>query len=475
MSIFRNTIISPRRSLATSFVVSLMLAAVWAPASAQVADPCATIDSKLTGLADTLIEFKKAKEDFAKNNPDPAKAATPPPDPMSFALQAITKQPSPLRVDISSHNLPGDGQAWFAIVGAPYSDDKANVCVRIYLRPVISPTLNADGTVDETKSPKLPFRQLNIQQSFRFLDPLEDNLPKYKIVFDVPGPPGPASFSNWFTKNYEFLVVAATGSNFLNYRTEEAITRKAPGIAVALTFVVVCYLLLAWATYSAEDMGGLNGIRNAVYRISPMRITAGVSGDSSISQLQVVLFTFIVASLLLYLWMRTGLLVSISKDLLYLLGISAVGAGAAKFTATLKSDLNAATKDYIVGKGWYNWAPMPTSMNANLANLFLTSGRLDVYKLQVAIFTIVVAAYVVSSGQNDLGDVKISDTMLYLIGISQGVYIGGKAITDRTTRIEDAISKMKQAEGDPAKAAEFEAAQKTAKNEFAELYQLVQV
>ena len=88
----------------------------------------------------------------------------------------------------------------------------------------------------------------------------------------------------------------------------------------------------------------------------------------------------------------------------------------------------------------------------------------------------VVAAYVVSSGQNDLGDVKISDTMLYLIGISQGVYVGGKAITDRTTRIEDAVKKLKQLEpliADPAKLAEYRAAELTAKSEFASLYQRV--
>ena len=75
--------------------------------------------------------------------------------------------------------------------------------------------------------------------------------------------------------------------------------------------------------------------------------------------------------------------------------------------------------------------------HATLRNLLLTDGRLDVYKFQMAIFTVVVACYVASSGQTSLGDVKISDTMLYLIGISQGVYVGGKAVTDRTTDLEE--------------------------------------
>jgi hypothetical protein len=66
--------------------------------------------------------------------------------------------------------------------------------------------------------------------------------------------------------------------------------------------------------------------------------------------------------------------------------------------------------------------------------------------------------------------------MLYLIGISQGVYIGGKAISDRTTRIEDAVKKMQQLEpsiADKDKKAEYEAAQATAKREFAGMYQLI--
>ena len=60
----------------------------------------------------------------------------------------------------------------------------------------------------------------------------------------------------------------------------------------------------------------------------------------------------------------------------------------------------------------------------------------------MAIFTIVVACYVISAGYTSLVDVKISDTMLYLIGISQGVYVGGKAVTDRTTDLEVAVQKM---------------------------------
>jgi len=131
-----------------------------------------------------------------------------------------------------------------------------------------------------------------------------------------------------------------------------------------------------------------------------------------------------------------------SLDLLTLIGISAVGTGASKFAQTVKTSLKDQTASYLIGKGWYNWEPIPARSHATLGKLLLTDGRLDIYKFQMAIFTVVVAFYVISAGQQSLVDVKISETMLYLIGISQGVYVGGKAITDRTTDLEAAVAKM---------------------------------
>lgn len=449
-------------TIAARLAAAMMLAWACVPAGAQTSDVCAKLDNKLKVLGEETAQYKEY----------PSKA-----DAADFGPSALAYKPSPFRVDSSSDNLPGGGQAWFAIVDKTYSDEKANVCVRLYWRKIVRPVLKADGTPDKERSQKPLFERINILQAFRFLDDQEDKTPKYKVVFDVPKPPEGTRIS----RDVEFLMVGMTekdgGEKPFSYTSEETITKKEPAVFVALAFVVIIYALLAWATFNPKDMDGLKGFRYGLYVLSPIRITAGVFGDASISQVQIVLFTIIVGALLMYLWMRTGLLASISKDLLYLLGISAVGAGSAKFTATIKSDLSPEAKDYILAKGWYNWTPVPAAKNANIWNLFLTGGRLDVYKFQVGVFTIVVAAYVVSSGQNDLGDVKISDTMLYLIGISQGVYVGGKAITDRTTRIEDAVKKMQQLEpliADSAKKAEFDAAQKTAKDEFASLYQLQQ-
>lgn len=457
----------------TGWLIALSILA-WsaAPVLAQVRNACMKLDDELKKLGEASSQYDTAKKAYEADTNKTAKTA---PNAATFGPSALASRPSPYRVDMSSDSFPGGGQAWFAIVDKAYSDEGAKeVCVRLYWREIKKPVYRQDGTLDEKNSEKPIFGKLNVQQAFRFLDDQDEKTPKYKVIFDVPQPPHGTRIS----KNVEFLLVGMAGENLFSYTTEETVTRKYPAVLVALFFVAAIYALLAWATLKPEDMDGLKGYRYGLYALSPIRITAGVLGDSSISQLQIVMFTFIVAGLLMYLWMRTGVLASISKDLLYLLGISAAGAGLSKFTATIKTDLNDDAKSYIVGKGWYNWTPIPAAKNANIWNLFLTGGRLDVYKFQVGVFSFVVAAYVVSSGQSDLGDVKISETMLYLIGISQGVYVGGKAITDRTTRIEDAVKKMKDLEPsiatDAAKKTEFEAAQKTAKDEFAKLYQLQQ-
>ena len=93
------------------------------------------------------------------------------------------------------------------------------------------------------------------------------------------------------------------------------------------------------STYSADDAAGLRGLKWLAYTLSPIRISAAWFGEASLSQVQVILFTFIVAGMLFYFWLSSGVLSDISKDLLYLLGISAVGAGGAKFTQTLKTEL----------------------------------------------------------------------------------------------------------------------------------------
>ena len=442
----------------------LLVAAALVPwsspsAHAQSAEVCTNLQAELKKLGVASADYQTALTAYKKNNPDPAKATTEPPAPEQYALDNLANRPTPYRVESSGAKLPGGGAAWFAVVDKAVADQNARLCVHVYWR-----------LADADK----PFAITTVRQSFPMVENDAAKTPKFKVVFDVAEPPSGGLESLYSTRT-EYLLVGMRGTELFSYSTRISVTHNRSDVYTAILFVALVYGFLAWTTYDAADTENLKGFKLFLYLMSPVRIAAGVVGDASISQIQVVLFTFIVAGILFYLWLRTGLLADISNDLLILLGISAVGAGGAKFTATMKTDLDPKVKAFIIGHGWYNWKTVPAGQTATLRNFLLTGGRLDVYKFQMALFTLVVAAYVLSSGQNDLGVVKISDTMLYLIGISQGVYLGGKAITDRTSRIEDAVKKMIENEAqvaDPKKKMEYDQAEETAKTEFAALYQL---
>ncbi len=382
-----------------TFAGIALIAMGGSPAKAQSQEACTQLDGKLDVVsaadraiadADDIInaagksatevaEAQKRKEAAQK-----IKAATSKSDPLQYELNRLSTLPAELRVESSSSSLPGGGQAWFNIVGAPFSDERANVCVRLYQRTTPQPQLAAPPQPAQQKQPPQQtqsaqsenFTQVTIAQSYRFVDAADKNTPKYRIIFNVEAPGSPQLQST----DRDYLLVAffaaakSTDSKLLTYFATKSVTHKMPAVIAALVFVGIVYIGLAWATYDPKDMGDLTGLSRDAYAVSPIRITAGVLGDSSISQVQVVLFTFIVAGLLFYLWLRTGLLASISTDLLYLLGISAVGAGGAKYTATLKAELDKKANDFAVAKGWYNWEPIPAANNANLANLLLTGG-----------------------------------------------------------------------------------------------------
>ena len=206
----------------------------------------------------------------------------------------------------------------------------------------------------------------------------------------------------------------------------------------AILFGVGAYLCAALAAWKTTGSRG-----RPSFSLNPVQITASVFGGGSLSQLQVFFFSLLVGSLVFFLWLWTGLLSNISPDLLMLMGISAVGAVGAKYTATLKSQLNEDTQRFLYAEGWFSGDNIGEIHDRpRLGDLLLTNNRLDVYKFQMAMFSVLVAIYILRTGATDLGEVKISETLLYLIGISQGVYIGGKAISERENTLEERVKSL---------------------------------
>jgi hypothetical protein len=411
------------------------------------------------------------------------------PDPKSSQtdLNELATEPAKLRATLSSRIAGPD------VAVVTFEDEK------IATMPDTSPPcIRAFRWIpDEQRGKKKDGQQedgnwevVTIRQVYR----VSDKPKLLNVAFEVAKPSNTPSWWPFASVKYLFvgtLSVTPTAERptpeafRFSFLATTTVTRTRCSLLWSLVFVSGFYVALVFVTYNLKDADDLKWLVWLAYVFSPVRVSAAWFGEASMSQLQLLIFTLIVAGLLFYHWLTAGVLSNISNELLILLGISAGGSAVAKFTQTQKVSLKAQTAGYLMAKGWYTWPVRPSRCRATAAQLLLTDDRLDIYKFQIAIFTVVVACYVVEAGLASLGGVTISDTMLYLIGISQAVYVGGKAVTDRTTDLEAAVEKMVDLESKIATAKhtssasppgelgefydEYAKAASTAANEFAAL------
>jgi hypothetical protein len=163
--------------------------------------------------------------------------------------------------------------------------------------------------------------------------------------------------------------------------------------------------------------------------LDPVELTKNPYGRGSIAKLQIFLFSFIVFALLLFHVMRTGFLASMSADVLYLMGISALGAAGGKVAYMARRRLSLGNWVWLRRKGWL--APAAdVSERAQWSELFVDSDtkEFDPYRFQMAIFSLVVAIALISSSAIGLEAFKIPTELLGLLGISQTVFVAGQAI-----------------------------------------------
>lgn len=221
------------------------------------------------------------------------------------------------------------------------------------------------------------------------------------------------------------------------------ISHKHSSIGLALLFAALVYVIAAAAVAAMirRADGAEPGWRRAFERLMPWNII-GDSGPTALSQLQMMVFTVIVASLLFYQWLRTGLLQELSVDLLYLIGISTAGSAGSQVALRFKKGLAPRNYGFAQQMGWFNAPLVPPRGQANPAELLMTNQRFDTNKFQMIVFTFVIAAYVIASGASELDTLHISSTLLTLMGISQGAYVGGNAATDSLATLQHQLRGM---------------------------------
>ena len=219
--------------------------------------------------------------------------------------------------------------------------------------------------------------------------------------------------------------------------------------AFAITIVLALYWLVSRA-FIFVTKKKLNGWRAA----NPIRITAGPDNRGSLSAFQVFFFTLIIFSMLVVVLLRTGVLSDLSTTILELLGISGIGAAAAKGTDSSKSNLDPANLTWLYNKGWYDSPSVVAQPEPNFYDLISNDGSFDVYRFQSFVFTVAVGVALLIGGIAQLASFTIPQNILGILGLSQIVYIAGKVVSaNDATRLNAAVTELRDAEAEFRKAA----------------------
>lgn len=263
----------------------------------------------------------------------------------------------------------------------------------------------------------------------------------------------PENRSGWFGESWRIVVAACTFDHrMIGYGTIEV--RVAPrNLSRALTFLALI-LLYAIAAYVAasENRAKLqhwweaSGLAppgaaaaaggspfdaprrqriawKALRASDPIFISQDALGCGSLGRLQLLVFSFAVIGVVIYVFLRSGEFVGLSQDILALLGITAGGSTLAR-AASLAPPLAAEDRRLLYGERIiHGQTPMPT-----IRDVLGGTGELDVTRLQAFAFSGFAVATLVINGVADLTTFKMPEQIISVLALSQGVYVAGKLI-----------------------------------------------
>ncbi|MDR3631985.1 MAG: hypothetical protein P4L42_16825 [Desulfocapsaceae bacterium] len=211
---------------------------------------------------------------------------------------------------------------------------------------------------------------------------------------------------------------------------------------VALAAVVLAYLIAVLAL----------GKVGKHYVFDPVYLTSGFNDSASLSQFQIFSFTLLVLGLLVFILMRTSVLSDISSDVLLLLGISAAGTTGSKITGIKKNRLSFDNWSWLRNNKWLTaYEPglgkTPDAGRAKWSDLLKTNGSFDIYSFQLATFSFLVGVALLKSDISTLATFHIPQNLLALLGLSNGVYVVGKAISPNSIgELDDKLEALRAAE-----------------------------
>lgn len=229
----------------------------------------------------------------------------------------------------------------------------------------------------------------------------------------------------WLFPEHHLLVAACSGDRLeavgvARTRVSNATTAVwTAALTVLIVYSGIAYAVTRRRRQRAHGYPGQapSGASDPV--VSPWAIAAGISGRSSISNLQVLLFSLTVAGLLIHFLMLTGEISNISLSIAGLLGIVGAGTAAAHIVARTRDQIEPANLAWMRVRGWIRSDP-------SLSDLVTVDGEFAPTRFQSIVFSLVVLIGLLVKGSGSLESFEVPENILVLIGASQAIYIGGK-------------------------------------------------
>ncbi len=235
--------------------------------------------------------------------------------------------------------------------------------------------------------------------------------------------PGPYVFTSAFTVPVSDMVVevsTATGPPIV-MSVQVGITSVIIGWVVAAVVLVLFF----WTLHAIAETRKVPG------RTLVLRVIATPDGYASLSQLQVLLWTLVVGLSAVYVMVLSGNLISITVGTLTLLGIASGAALFARLPRPGSDARSAESGDEAPADPAAPPAPQTLPEWADLLIPNRATQEIDITRVQMLAFTLISAAFVVVKVVVTYEIPEIPPNFLLLMGISNGVYVGGLQLPSR--------------------------------------------
>lgn len=228
----------------------------------------------------------------------------------------------------------------------------------------------------------------------------------------------PEDLPTSFRRQHAKLLLIAVGNS--SDGASASVTIVNPYVGVAIGIVVLALVTLIWRMNVAN------------WRQVLEQAIAGRSGRASLSNVQVLVWSAIVAFTYLFVWFTKGFVLDLSEEILGLLGISTATAALAKGVAVAKDAGKPSPAERVLPEVTAEDIAAPTAEAARLADLVQSDGEIDVLRFQMLAFNLFAWVYTLAAVWSSQALPDIPDSLYLLLGISNTGYLGGKLVTPRT-------------------------------------------